>query len=170
MRIYIREAFSTRHVLALMWFLACMSPNVNGERAPLDEALATPWSHTGVGALIGVYAIVSLEVGLAVEALGCCISGPANPIACTSYLVARLPITLKWSRIRFILYQFHYVHPAALLRCVQVGLALNAASRPNRPVSGLRSREWWREDVINCVAMPWLQVGDWRRDLTAWSG
>ena len=67
---YIRESFATRHMLALVWFLPSVRPNVNSESAPLDEALAAPGSHTGVGTFIGVYAIMSLKVRFAVEALG----------------------------------------------------------------------------------------------------
>ena len=47
-----------------------------------------------------------------------------NPIAIASYLVAYLPVTLEGSRIRLILYKFHDVHPAILLR--RVDLSVNA--------------------------------------------
>jgi hypothetical protein len=98
-------------MLALMRFLAGMGPNVNSESAPLDEALSTPRSHTRVGTLIGVYAIMSLQVRLAVEALPSHISRSVGLIGSTRYLVACLPVTLKWSSIRLILYKFHDIHP-----------------------------------------------------------
>ena len=63
------EALPASNVLALVWFLASVGANVYGEGAPLDEALAAPWSGAGIGALIGLDAVVSLQVGLAVEAL-----------------------------------------------------------------------------------------------------
>lgn len=75
---YIGESFLAGHMLALMWFLAGMGANVNCESTPLDEALSTPRSHTRVGPIIGVYAIMSLQIGLAVEALRSHISGPVQ--------------------------------------------------------------------------------------------
>lgn len=65
-------------MLALMWFLASMGANVNSESTPLDEALSTPGSHTRVGPFIGVYAIMSLQIRLPVEALRYYISGPVQ--------------------------------------------------------------------------------------------
>lgn len=67
---YIREAFSTSGMLALMGLLARVSTDMNSKSTPLDEALATTWSHTGVWTLICMYAVMSLEVRLPVEALG----------------------------------------------------------------------------------------------------
>jgi hypothetical protein len=126
---YIRESFSTRHMLALVWLLASMSPNVNSESTPLDEALAAARGHTGVGTLICVYAIMSLKVRLAVKALGYHISGLVHPITSTSHLVACLPITLKGSRIRLILYQFHNIHPV-IPPSVSLGVRLAAIAAP----------------------------------------
>lgn len=98
-------------MLALMRFLAGMGPDVNSESTPLDKALSTPRSYTGVGTLIGVYAIMPLQVRLAVEALPSHISGSVGLIGSSTYLVACLPVTLKRSGIGLILYQFHDVHP-----------------------------------------------------------
>lgn len=42
---HIREPLSTPDVLALMWFFTRVSTDVNGQRTPLDEALAATWGH-----------------------------------------------------------------------------------------------------------------------------
>jgi hypothetical protein len=42
---YIRESFSTPDVLALMWLFTRVGTDVNGQRTPLDEALAATWGH-----------------------------------------------------------------------------------------------------------------------------
>lgn len=69
---HIREPLATANVLALVRLLAGMCANVHRQGASLDEALATAGRCTSVGSLVGVNAVVSLQVGLAVEALGCC--------------------------------------------------------------------------------------------------
>jgi hypothetical protein len=56
-------------VLTLVRLLTSVSSDVDGQRAALDEALATSRRDTGVGSLIRMYAVVSLKVRLAVEAL-----------------------------------------------------------------------------------------------------
>jgi hypothetical protein len=42
---HIGEPLSTTDMLALMGLLARVSTDVNGQRTPLDEALATSWRH-----------------------------------------------------------------------------------------------------------------------------
>jgi hypothetical protein len=42
---HIREPLSTTDMLALMGLLAGVSTDVNGQRTPLDEALAASWCH-----------------------------------------------------------------------------------------------------------------------------
>lgn len=46
-----------------------MCANVYGKRTPLDKALPTTWSHTRVWPLVGVNSVVTLKIGLPVEAL-----------------------------------------------------------------------------------------------------
>lgn len=57
---YIGKSLLTRHILALVWFLASMGPNVNSKSAPLNEALAASWDLTGIWSLVDVDAIMSL--------------------------------------------------------------------------------------------------------------
>lgn len=66
---HVGEALPAPNVLALVWFLARVGANVYREGAALDEALAASRRGAGIGALIGVDSVVSLQVGLAVEAL-----------------------------------------------------------------------------------------------------
>ena len=40
---YIGEPLAATHVLTLVWLLAGVCPDVDGEGTTLDEALATPW-------------------------------------------------------------------------------------------------------------------------------
>jgi hypothetical protein len=56
-------------MLALVRLLACMSSDVDGKCAPLDEALATVRSHARIRSLICVYSVVSLEVRFPIKAL-----------------------------------------------------------------------------------------------------
>lgn len=56
-------------MLALVRFLARVGADVYGQRAPLDEALSTSRCCAGVWSLVGVNAVVSLQVRFAVEAL-----------------------------------------------------------------------------------------------------
>lgn len=46
-----------------------MGANMHSQSTPLDEALAAPRRVARIGSLVGVYPVVSLQVGLAVEAL-----------------------------------------------------------------------------------------------------
>lgn len=52
-----------------MRFLACMGPDVYGQRTPLDEALDAAGMLAMVWPFIGVYSVMSLEVGFTIEAL-----------------------------------------------------------------------------------------------------
>jgi hypothetical protein len=56
-------------MLALVWLLACVGSDVDGQSAALDEALPAARRRTRVRTLICVYSVVSLEIRLAVEAL-----------------------------------------------------------------------------------------------------
>ena len=46
-----------------------MCPNVYRQCASLDEFFATILGRTGIRPLVGVYSMMPLEVGLAIEAL-----------------------------------------------------------------------------------------------------
>ena len=46
-----------------------MGTNMHSQSTPLDEALAASRRVARIGSLVGVYPVVSLQVGLAVEAL-----------------------------------------------------------------------------------------------------
>lgn len=52
-----------------MRLLASVRADVYRQGTALNEALAAPWCLAGVRSLIGVYAVMSLQVRLAVEAL-----------------------------------------------------------------------------------------------------
>lgn len=56
-------------VLAHMRLLARVGPDVNRQGASLDETFATVWCIALVWSFIGVDAVVSLQIRLAVEAL-----------------------------------------------------------------------------------------------------
>lgn len=56
-------------MLASMRLLSRVGPDVNRQRASLDEALAAIGLIASVRSLIGMDAVVSLEVGFSVEAL-----------------------------------------------------------------------------------------------------
>lgn len=66
---YIGESLAAANMLALVWFLAGVRTNVDSQRASLDEALSTTMRQACIRTFIGVYAVVSLEVRLPVEAL-----------------------------------------------------------------------------------------------------
>ena len=66
---YIRETLSTAHERALVRLVTGMGSPVNREGAALNESLATRLVVTRVRALVGVYAVVALKVGLSIEAL-----------------------------------------------------------------------------------------------------
>jgi hypothetical protein len=85
-----------------------------------------------------MYTIVSLQVRLAVEALPSHISGSVGLIGSSRYLVACLPVTLKWSSIRLILYKFHDVHPVPS-PSIFLWIELAAVTTP-RPFGRPRSR------------------------------
>lgn len=57
-------------MLAHVWFLSRVRADVYSQGTPLDEAFAAARRVALVRPLIRVYAVVSLEIGLAVEALG----------------------------------------------------------------------------------------------------
>jgi hypothetical protein len=65
----IREALAAANMLALMRFLTSVRSDVDCERTSLDEALSASRRHTGVGPLVRMYPVVSLQVRLSVEAL-----------------------------------------------------------------------------------------------------
>ena len=56
-------------MLASMRLLSRVGPDVNRQRASLNEALAAIGLIASVRSLIGMDAVVSLEVGFSVEAL-----------------------------------------------------------------------------------------------------
>ena len=66
---HIRKPLAAIIVTALMGFLACVRPNMYGQSTPLDETLPTVGLVTCIRSLIGMDAIMSLEIGFSVEAL-----------------------------------------------------------------------------------------------------
>jgi len=87
---HIREALSASYMLANVRFLSSMGPDVDCERAPLDEAFRASWRRTRVRALIGVYSVVPLKIRLSVEALqGIWVSGT------TGYAIANCEVQHK---------------------------------------------------------------------------
>ena len=69
MRSYIRESLSTPDMLALMGLFSSMGSYVNRQSTPLNKAFAAARCHARVRPFIRVNSIVSLKIGLAVEAL-----------------------------------------------------------------------------------------------------
>lgn len=65
----IREAFSAAKVFALVRLLSSVGTDVYSQGAALDEGLATIAVVADVWALIGMYAVVTLQIRLAVETL-----------------------------------------------------------------------------------------------------
>lgn len=63
------EALVASVILTPVRFLARVSPDVDRQRAPLDEALVTSRLCASVRPLVGVYPKMPLQVRLAVEAL-----------------------------------------------------------------------------------------------------
>ena len=56
-------------MLAPVWLLASVGSDVDGQGAPLDEALGACSLGAMVWPLVCVYAVMSLQIRLAVEAL-----------------------------------------------------------------------------------------------------
>jgi hypothetical protein len=69
MSTYIGEGFVTTLMVADMGLFAGVCPRVHGQGTPLDEALVAVLEHAVIRTFVGVYSIVSAEVGLAVEGL-----------------------------------------------------------------------------------------------------
>jgi hypothetical protein len=69
LRSYIRESLSTPDMLALMGLFSSMSSYVNRQSTPLNKAFTAARCHARVRPFIRVNSIVSLKIGLAVEAL-----------------------------------------------------------------------------------------------------
>jgi len=61
-RTNVRKALAAPNVRALMGLFSSVSADVDGERTPLDEALATTGRHARVGPLISVYPVVALQI------------------------------------------------------------------------------------------------------------
>lgn len=76
-----------------MWLLAGVSADMNGKGASLDEGLVAILPCAFVRPLVGVYAEVPLQVGLAIEAL-----------------VAYLPGALEGAWCLFGLHNFEQIH------------------------------------------------------------
>ena len=56
-------------MLTTMWLLSRMSTVMHGQCAALYKSLGATSMSTIIRTLVGVYAVVSLEIGLAIEAL-----------------------------------------------------------------------------------------------------
>ena len=66
---YIRETLSTACEWALVRLIASVGSAVDSQGAALDECLVAGFVVAGVGAFIGMYSIVTLEVRLPIETL-----------------------------------------------------------------------------------------------------
>ena len=66
---YIRECLMAAVMIANMRLLPGMRPRVNCQGASLDKALITVLHGAMIGPLVGVYSIMSAEVGLAIKGL-----------------------------------------------------------------------------------------------------
>lgn len=66
---HVGEPLAASNMLALVRLLPRVGADVDGQGASLDEGLAAAGCRTRVRALVGVNAVVSLQVRLAVEAL-----------------------------------------------------------------------------------------------------
>lgn len=109
-------------MLAVVRLLAGVCTGVDGQRAPLDEALAAVWVVAFVRPLVRVYPIVALQVRLAVEALWLggvsylvIAAAAARGSQCT-HLTTPIPVALKGaSRGRFVVNNLHDFHIWGLL-------------------------------------------------------
>ena len=52
-----------------MWLVSSMGTAVDGQGTALDECLVARFVVASVGALIGMYSVMALEIGLAIETL-----------------------------------------------------------------------------------------------------
>ena len=68
-------------MLATMWFLSSVGTVVDSQCASLYKRLGASSVSTVVRAFIGVYAVVSLKIGLAIEALMKYIQLISNPVS-----------------------------------------------------------------------------------------
>ena len=66
---HIREALATPSKGAFMWLVPRMCTTVDSQSTTLNEGLLARLIVTGVGSLVGMYPIMPLKVGFAVEAL-----------------------------------------------------------------------------------------------------
>jgi len=66
---YIRESLSTPDMLALMRLFSGMGSDVNRQSTSLNEAFPAARCHARVRSFIRVNPIVSLKIGLPIEAL-----------------------------------------------------------------------------------------------------
>ena len=66
---YIREAFSATREWALMRLVTGMGTAVDSQGAALDEGFVARFVVASVGAFIGMYSVVTLEIGFSIETL-----------------------------------------------------------------------------------------------------
>ena len=66
---YIRETFSTACEWTLVRLIASMGAAVDSQGATLNECLVAGLVVAGVGAFVGMYPIMTLEVRLPIETL-----------------------------------------------------------------------------------------------------
>lgn len=71
----IGEGLVTTLMVADMGLFAGVCPRMHGQGAPLDEALVAVLEHAVIRTFVGVYSIVSAEVGLAVEGFSAILPG-----------------------------------------------------------------------------------------------
>jgi hypothetical protein len=110
---HIGESLPTANMLALMRLLACVCTDVDGQGAPLDEALHASGRQARIWALVCVDAVMSLEIRLAVEALpmlSACGNRKQKRRGWRTYLGAGVPIALEGASRRLILNELHEFH------------------------------------------------------------
>ena len=61
-------------MLTLVWLLSSVSSDVNGQGTPLNEALPAAGDRARIRSLIGMYPVVSLQIGFAIKALATSVS------------------------------------------------------------------------------------------------
>ena len=66
---HVRESLATSFDLTYVWLFTRVGSMVDGQGTPLDEALTATGYLTAIRSLIGVNAIMSLQVRLAIESL-----------------------------------------------------------------------------------------------------
>ena len=67
--LYVREPLPASCLIARVWFLPRVCSNVYRQCASLNELLAAILGGAGVRSFVGMYSVMPLKVGFAIEAL-----------------------------------------------------------------------------------------------------